>query len=80
MGRSAGKPCGLPTSWSLSAHQYESADAGGRFSIARFINTRILVGITSWGDAMCVVTGFDYRVDIPDTLDFIDDVIANHLP
>ena len=33
--------------------------------------TRILVGITSWGDGMCVVTGFDYRVDIPDTLEFV---------
>lgn len=35
----------------------------------------ILVGITSWGDAQCVATGFNYRVDIPQTLDFIDDVI-----
>jgi len=40
-------------------------------------DTVILVGITSWGDAQCVATGFDYRVDIPDTLDFIDDVIGN---
>ncbi len=38
--------------------------------------TLVLVGITSWGDAMCVVTGFDYRVDIPETLGFIDGVIA----
>ena len=38
--------------------------------------TSILVGITSWGDAQCVVTGFDYRVDIADTLDFIEDTIA----
>lgn len=30
-----------------------------------------LVGITSWGDAVCVATGFNYRVDIADTLDFI---------
>lgn len=36
----------------------------------------VLVGITSWGDAQCVATGFNYRVDIPDTLDFIADVIA----
>jgi len=41
---------------------------------------RILVGITSWGDAQCVVTGFDYRVDIPETLSFIEDVIAPYLP
>lgn len=35
----------------------------------------ILVGITSWGDAQCRATGFDYRVDIPETLSFIQDVI-----
>ncbi len=35
----------------------------------------ILVGITSWGDAPCVASGFNYRVDIPETLSFIDDVI-----
>jgi len=35
-----------------------------------------LVGITSWGDSLCVATGFDYRVDIPQTLDFI----APYLP
>jgi len=36
-----------------------------------------LVGITSWGDVPCVASGFNYRVDIPDTLDFIEDVIAH---
>jgi hypothetical protein len=36
-----------------------------------------LVGITSWGDVPCVATGFNYRVDIADTLDFIDEVIAD---
>lgn len=35
-----------------------------------------LVGITSWGDASCVASAFNYRVDIPDTLDFVADVIA----
>ena len=39
-------------------------------------STEILVGITSWGDAACVSNAFNYRVDIPDTLDFIEDVIA----
>lgn len=39
--------------------------------------TEILVGVTSWGDAQCVATGFNYRVDVPETLDFIDDVISN---
>ena len=36
-----------------------------------------LVGITSWGDAPCVASGFNYRVDIPDTLDFINAVIKD---
>ena len=31
----------------------------------------VLVGITSWGDAQCVAAGFDYRVDIPQSLDLI---------
>jgi hypothetical protein len=35
----------------------------------------ILVGLTSWGDAQCVASGFDYRVDIPQTLDFVSEVI-----
>ena len=51
-------------------------DSGGPAFWEPDEDTRILVGITSWGDAMCVVTGFDYRVDIPETLSFIDDVIA----
>jgi secreted trypsin-like serine protease len=37
--------------------------------------TEVLVGITSWGDPNCISTGFNYRVDIPETLDFIADVI-----
>jgi hypothetical protein len=35
-----------------------------------------LVGITSWGDTNCIATGFNYRVDIPDTLDFIQSVFV----
>ncbi|MFN2289771.1 MAG: trypsin-like serine protease, partial [Anaerolineae bacterium] len=38
--------------------------------------TEVLVGVTSWGDAPCVSSAFNYRVDIPETLDFIADVIA----
>jgi secreted trypsin-like serine protease len=34
-----------------------------------------VVGITSWGDAQCIATGFDYRVDVPGTLTFIQGVI-----
>ena len=39
--------------------------------------TEILVGITSWGDMPCVASAFNYRVDIPETLSFINDVIAD---
>jgi len=52
-------------------------DSGGPAFWEPDEETRILVGITSWGDGMCVVTGFDYRVDIPDTLDFVYGVIES---
>ena len=39
--------------------------------------TETLVGVTSWGDASCVSSAFNYRVDIPDTLDFINTVIVS---
>jgi len=54
-------------------------DSGGPSFWTEPDGTEILVGITSWGDTPCVATGFNYRVDIPETLDFIDDVI-NSLP
>jgi V8-like Glu-specific endopeptidase len=50
-------------------------DSGGPSFWTEPDGTEILVGITSWGDAPCVAAGFNYRVDIPDTLDFIHDVI-----
>jgi hypothetical protein len=37
----------------------------------------ILVGITSWGDIPCVASGINYRTDIPDTLDFVADMISS---
>jgi len=33
----------------------------------------IVVGVTSWGDAQCVATSFNYRVDTPDILKWIHD-------
>jgi hypothetical protein len=52
-------------------------DSGGpAFWMDPETDTEILVGITSWGDPNCISTGFNYRVDIPDTLDFIADVFA----
>jgi hypothetical protein len=53
-----------------------SGDSGGPAFYEQEDGTEILVGITSWGDVNCIATGFNYRVDIPDTLDFIDSVIA----
>lgn len=51
-------------------------DSGGPAFWTEPDGTEILVGVTSWGDAQCVASAFNYRVDIPATLDFIDDVIA----
>jgi len=52
-------------------------DSGGPAFWTEPDGSEILVGITSWGNANCVATGFNYRVDIPETLDFINDVIAD---
>jgi hypothetical protein len=52
-------------------------DSGGPAFWEDEEGNEILVGVTSWGDAPCVASAFNYRVDIPQTLDFIDDVIAN---
>lgn len=45
-------------------------DSGGPAFID-YQGVRWLVGITSWGDGMCLTNGFDYRVDIAETLEFI---------
>jgi secreted trypsin-like serine protease len=52
-------------------------DSGGPAFWTEPDGTEILVGVTSWGDANCVSSAFNYRVDIADTLDFIKDEIAN---
>ena len=72
----------LLKSWLLMSQNQATGDGGTCFGDSggpafwmQPDGTEILVGITSWGDAVCVATGFDYRVDIPDTLGFIDDVI-----
>lgn len=53
-----------------------SGDSGGpAFWTDPVSEDEILVGITSWGDMPCVATGINYRVDIADTLDFIEAVI-----
>jgi secreted trypsin-like serine protease len=50
-------------------------DSGGPAFWTEPDGNEILVGITSWGDPYCISTGFNYRVDIPETLDFINSVI-----
>ncbi|MDY6856322.1 MAG: trypsin-like serine protease [Thermodesulfobacteriota bacterium] len=50
-------------------------DSGGPAFWTEPNGIQILVGITSWGDAVCVASGFNYRVDIQETLDFISSVI-----
>jgi len=52
-------------------------DSGGPAFWTEPDGSEILVGITSWGDTQCVATGFNYRVDIPETLSFINDVITS---
>jgi hypothetical protein len=39
-------------------------------------DSKILVAVTSWGDARCVANANYYRVDIPESLSFIDDLIS----
>ena len=50
-------------------------DSGGPAFWTNQDGSEVLVGITSWGDPNCISTGFNYRVDIPETLDFIASVI-----
>ena len=72
----------VPAQLHLSQHAVHDiggtcfGDSGGPVFWTKPDEPEVLVGITSWGDAQCVATGFNYRVDIPDTLDFIEGVIA----
>jgi len=50
-------------------------DSGG--PILRDVDgTKVVVGITSWGDVPCASMGFYYRVDTPHSQEFIQSVIA----
>jgi len=55
-------------------------DSGGPTFWEPDTTTRILVALTSWGDSQCVVTGFQYRVDLAESLSFVGDVIDNYIP
>ena len=52
-------------------------DSGGPAFYTTPDGEEIVVAVVSWGDASCVTTGFNYRVDIPDSISFIQDVIAS---
>jgi hypothetical protein len=71
--------------WLLLSQNQAKGDGGTCFGDsggpAFFIEDgeEIIVGITSWGDANCVATGNTYRVDIPETLEFINSII-NSIP
>jgi hypothetical protein len=51
-------------------------DSGGPVFWYAPDGTRVLVAVTSWGDPKLVAMNFYWRTDIPETLDFTNDVIA----
>ena len=54
-------------------------DSGGpNFWVDPQSQEEILVAITSWGDAVCVSSDFKYRMDIPQSRDFIDAVLSQY--
>jgi len=55
-------------------------DSGGPAFWVDTDGTLVLVAVTSRGDPNCVATNIAWRVDIPETLDFIDWVINTVLP
>jgi secreted trypsin-like serine protease len=48
-------------------------DSGGPAFWVDDEGNEIVVGVTSWGDAQCVATSFNYRVDVPEILQWIYD-------
>jgi len=69
----------LPNQWlRLSQNQATGdsgtcqGDSGGPVFWTDPLGNETLVAITSWGDPNCISSSFNFRVDIPDALDFID--------
>jgi secreted trypsin-like serine protease len=50
-------------------------DSGGPVFWSDDNGDDILVGITSWGDPNCISPSFNYRIDIPESLNFIYSVL-----
>ncbi|MGC9336164.1 MAG: trypsin-like serine protease, partial [Anaerolineae bacterium] len=48
-------------------------DSGGPAFWTEDDGTETVVAVTSWGDPDCIATGFYYRVDEPETLQWIYD-------
>jgi secreted trypsin-like serine protease len=51
-------------------------DSGGPIFWADSQGSEVVVAVTSTGDAQCVATGLNYRVDVQDTVDFVAEVLA----
>jgi secreted trypsin-like serine protease len=51
-------------------------DSGGPAFWVEEDGDEIIVALTSWGDPNCAATGFDYRVDTPEVLGWIEEQIA----
>lgn len=68
---------GLTSAWLLISQNLGDGDGGtcmgdsGGPAFLTYEGKDYLVGICSRGDWQCLTTGFDYRVDIAETLDFI---------
>ena len=50
-------------------------DSGGPVFWSDGNGDDILVGITSWGDPNCISPSFNYRIDTPEALEFINSVL-----
>ena len=54
-----------------------NGDSGGPVFWIDPDGEEVLVALSSWGDVPCVATGTAWRVDIPETLDFVEEVLAS---
>ena len=52
-----------------------AGDSGGPVFYENPDGSLVIVGVTSWGDSVCVGVGFYSRVDIPESLNLIDQVL-----
>ncbi len=74
---------GLPAGWLVTQQNFATddggaavGDSGGPVFWTMEDGTRVLVGVTSGADQNCLSMSSSWRVDLPETLDFIYDIIA----